>query len=177
MIEEVYAMEGEKRKPGRPKSNLPTKVKRFSVRMSQPVYDRLREYANDHFSPERSKMAKASRKDSRGRVLRKGETQRKTDGRYVYSYTTSYGKRLVVYATTLEELRAKERQIAQDTAEGINTYVAGKATLNFVFDRYFESKKELRSTTASNYWYQVFGCDAVLPGTSVRQKVKPEHRG
>lgn len=98
-------------------------------------------------------MAKASRKDSRGRVLRKGETQRKTDGRYVYSYTTSYGKRLVVYATTLEELRAKERQIAQDTAEGINTYVAGKATLNFVFDRYFESKKELRSTTASNYWY------------------------
>lgn len=45
MIEEVYAMEGEKRKPGRPKSNLPTKVKRFSVRMSQPVYDRLREYA------------------------------------------------------------------------------------------------------------------------------------
>ena len=28
-----------------------------------------------------------SRKDSKGRVLRKGESQRKNDGRYIYQYS------------------------------------------------------------------------------------------
>ena len=37
-----------------------------------------------------------SRKDSKGRVLRKGESQRKNDGRYIYQYTDSTGKRRVV---------------------------------------------------------------------------------
>lgn len=52
-------------------------------------------------------MAK-SRKDSRGYVLRTGESQRK-DGRYSYSYTDLDKNRRTVYAKTLVELRAKER--------------------------------------------------------------------
>lgn len=39
-----------------------------------------------------------SRKDSKGRVLRKGESQRKNDGRYIYQYTDPNGKRHVIYA-------------------------------------------------------------------------------
>ena len=42
-----------------------------------------------------------SRKDSKGRVLRKGESQRKNDGRYIYQYTDSTGKRRVVYSNDL----------------------------------------------------------------------------
>ncbi len=34
-----------------------------------------------------------SRKDSKGRVLRKGESQRKNYGRYIYQYTDSTGKK------------------------------------------------------------------------------------
>ena len=53
-------------------------------------------------------MAK-SRKDSRGYVLRTGESQRK-DGRY--SYTDLDKNRRTVYAKTLVELRAKEKSSA-----------------------------------------------------------------
>ena len=48
-----------------------------------------------------------SRKDSRGYVLRTGESQRE-DGRY--SYTALDKNRRTVYAKTLVELRAKERK-------------------------------------------------------------------
>ena len=94
-----------------------------------------------------------SRKDRQGRALRKGEYQRKQDGRYVYTYTTPYGKRMFLYGVTLEELREKEKKALKDTLEGIDTYVAGKSTLNFVFDQYMSNKTELRSSTRTNYLY------------------------
>ena len=94
-----------------------------------------------------------SRKDNKGRAFRKGEYQRKEDGRYVYAYTTPYGKRKAVYGNTLAELREKEKKLVRDQLEGIDTYVAGKATLNYVFDRYIETKTELKSTTFTNYSY------------------------
>lgn len=97
-------------------------------------------------------MAKA-RKDNKGRALRKGEYQRKEDGRYAFAYTDALGKRIVVYASTLKELREKETKLLQDRIEGIDTYVQGKASLNFVFQRYITTKSELRSTTFSNYVY------------------------
>ncbi len=53
-------------------------------------------------------MAKA-RKDARGRALHKGEVQRFSDGRYLYSYTDPMGKRKFIYATDLATLREKER--------------------------------------------------------------------
>lgn len=55
-------------------------------------------------------MAKASRKDKRGYVLKTGECQR-PDGRYSYSYTDRGGERHVVYANDLAELRKKERKV------------------------------------------------------------------
>ena len=49
-----------------------------------------------------------TRKDLRGRVLRKGESQRRSDGRYVYTYTDPLGRRKYVYAQDLVTLREKE---------------------------------------------------------------------
>ena len=48
------------------------------------------------------------RKDSKGYVLRTGETCR-ADGRYCYAYTDRNKVRRYVYAKSLQELRAKER--------------------------------------------------------------------
>ena len=53
-------------------------------------------------------MAK-SRKDNKGRVLRKGETQRSCDGKYVYTYTDPEGKRRSIYSKDIMELRAREK--------------------------------------------------------------------
>ena len=52
-------------------------------------------------------MAK-SRKDNKGRVLRKGETQRSCDGKYVYTYTDPEGKRRSIYSKDIMELRERE---------------------------------------------------------------------
>lgn len=97
-------------------------------------------------------MAKA-RKDNRGRALRKGEIQRSLDGTYVYSYSDPFGKRRYIYAQDLRTLREKEDKLKKDQLDGLDVYMAGNATLNFVFDRYMSTKYDLRKTTRSNYNY------------------------
>ena len=94
-----------------------------------------------------------SRKDCKGRVLRKGESQRKSDGRYIYQYTDPNGKRCVVYSKDLLELREKEKQLMKDQLDGLTNYCARKASLNYVFDRYISTKYDLKENTRSNYKY------------------------
>ena len=94
-----------------------------------------------------------SRKDSKGRVLRKGESQRKNDGRYIYQYTDSTGKRRVVYSNDLLELREKEKELVRNQLDGLESYCSGKTTLNYAFDRYISTKTDLRRTTYTNYTY------------------------
>lgn len=96
-------------------------------------------------------MAK-SRKDNKGRALRKGESQR-TDNTYVYTYTDPFKKRRFVYARDLQSLREKEADLTKNQLDGLDVYLAGNATLNFVFDRYISTKYELRRSTRSNYVY------------------------
>ena len=48
------------------------------------------------------------RKDSKNRVLRAGESQRK-DGTYMYRYTDITGKRVCVYARTLRICGSRSR--------------------------------------------------------------------
>ena len=96
-------------------------------------------------------MAKA-RKDNRGRALRKGESQR-TDNTYVYTYTDPFKKRRFVYAKDLQTLREKQNKLKREQLDGLDSYLAGNATLNFVFDRYMSTKYDLRKTTRSNYLY------------------------
>lgn len=97
-------------------------------------------------------MAK-SRKDNKGRALRKGESQRTEDMRYVYTYTDPYGKRKYIYANDLRTLREKEDKLLRDQLDGLDVYAAGNADLNFVFDRYISTKTDLRKTTYTNYKY------------------------
>lgn len=95
-------------------------------------------------------MAKA-RKDSRGYALRTGESQRK-DGRYSYSYSVD-GKRCVVYAKTLVELRNKEKKIIRDREDGIDPNASDRMTLNQLYDRFIAQKYDLKEHTKVNYMY------------------------
>lgn len=55
-------------------------------------------------------MSVQRRKDSKGRVLKDGESQRK-NGSYMYRYTDNTGTRRTVYAPDLKALREKEDEI------------------------------------------------------------------
>ena len=103
------------------------------------------------FSKRRKRVQ--SRKDSKGRVLRKGEHYRKTDNRYSYIYRDPLGKQHTIYAKSLLKLRELEEDLIRDQLDEIDTYVAGTADVNYLFDRYIATKSELRSTTKTNYLY------------------------
>lgn len=79
--------------------------------------------------------------------------QRSSDKRYAYSYTDPLGRRKYIYTNDLVTLQEKEAQLTKDQMDGLDIYVAGKATVNFVFDRYMSLKTNLRQTTKSNYLY------------------------
>lgn len=96
-------------------------------------------------------MADSKRRDNKGRVLKTGEAQRK-DGRYMYRWTVD-GKEKSVYALTLAELREKEAMIQRDIEDGVDTQKANNITLNDMFDKYMESKTELKQSTRTNYNY------------------------
>ena len=109
-----------------------------------------------------------TRKDLRGRTLRKGEMQRSSDKRYAYSYTDPLGRRKYIYANDLVILREKEARFTKDQMDGLDIYVAGKATVNFVFDRYMSLKTNLRQTTRSNYLYMY---DRFIRDTFGKEKI------
>lgn len=90
-----------------------------------------------------------SRKDSKGRVLRKGEQER-SDGRYHYVYADAAGKKSYVYAKNLNELRKLEKEIARDLEDGISNSNS-RITLNQLFHMHVELKPNLRKSTISNY--------------------------
>lgn len=89
------------------------------------------------------------RKDNKGRVLEKGESQRK-DGLYVYQYKDVSGKRKSTYAKTLSELRKQEKRIQRDLEDNIDTSAA-EITLNEQFERYMSLKTQISNSTRQNY--------------------------
>ena len=93
-------------------------------------------------------MAK-KRKDSKGRVLKKGESQRK-NGTYDYRYTTKKGKIVSVYAKTLEDLRQKEILIERDILDGID-YNAGEQTVSELVDKYINMKRKIKPNSIRAY--------------------------
>ena len=70
-------------------------------------------------------MAKA-RKDNKGRALRKGESQRKSDNMYIYVYVDPFGKRRYKYSMDLIKLREIEKSLIKDQLDGLDVYAAGK---------------------------------------------------
>ena len=95
----------------------------------------------------------ASRKDSKGRMLKKGEFVRKSDGRYCYNYIDPLGRRKFIYDNDLPGLRKKEEMLVRDQLDGLDTVARSQATLNSTFDRYISLKCNLRGTTKSGYLY------------------------
>ena len=95
--------------------------------------------------------SKDKRKDKDGYVLRKGESQKSGDGRYVYTYTDGYKKRRYVYARTLSELREKEKKIRDDMTFDLDYATASQMTLNQLFDRYIHQKYNLKPGVKLNY--------------------------
>ena len=91
-----------------------------------------------------------NRKDSRGRVLEKGEYQR-GDGRYQFSYTDPMGNRHCVYATDLASLRAKEKNIKLAQWQEVDIDGARTLTLDDLFDRYMMTKYGLKDSTYASY--------------------------
>ena len=82
------------------------------------------------------------RKDSKGRVLKDGESQR-ADGTYDYRYTDIHKKRRCIYAKSLTELR-------RDMADGID-YAAGEMTVAELVDRYMNLKRGLKQNSLRSY--------------------------
>lgn len=91
------------------------------------------------------------RKDSKNRVLRNGESQRK-DGTYMYRYTDVRGKRVCVYARTLEDLRVKEQTIQKELNDGID-YAAGEIIVLDPLKRYIATKTGVRYNTKVGYQF------------------------
>lgn len=89
------------------------------------------------------------RKDSKGRVLKKGESERK-DGRYQYRYNDVFGTRKTVYANGLNELRDLEKQIEKDIGDGID-YSKGQMTVYELVERYLSLKQGVRYNTRIGY--------------------------
>ena len=91
----------------------------------------------------------ASRKDSKGRSLHTGESQRKNG--YMYRYMDVTGKRQTIYAADLPELREKEKQTKRDVDENILTdHAIRNMTVNELFQRYMQTR-ELAEPTRANY--------------------------
>ena len=93
----------------------------------------------------------ASRKDSKGRKLHSGESQR-SNGSYMYRYiNTRTGKREVIYSKDLTDLRKREKEIDRDIDDSILVGPATKeVTLNYLWSIYLKTKV-LDEGTKANY--------------------------
>lgn len=91
------------------------------------------------------------RKDSKNRVLKEGESERKKGG-YQYRYRAFNGDRKYIYAPTLDELRRKEEEIQRDKRDGIRVD-AQKVTVNDLYELWLTLKKGLKDNTFRGYRY------------------------
>ncbi|MBR1865732.1 MAG: site-specific integrase [Lachnospiraceae bacterium] len=89
------------------------------------------------------------RKDSNGRILKKGESQIRPN-LYKYRWTDEEGKRQGFTATTLEKLREQEEVINKEIVLGVSRT---SITLNEQIEIYLKTKNNLQTSTKSNYQY------------------------
>ena len=110
----------------------------------------------------KTNVARRSDKDSKGRKLYKGESQR-ADGRYEYRYTDANGVRRSVYSWKLNpndptpqgkkkapSLRELEMQIQQDKLDGITS---PNITVDDLWNKFIKSKTGLKDSTRNGYIY------------------------
>lgn len=100
------------------------------------------------------------RKDSKGRILKTGESQRK-DGMYVYKYQGIDGKPKFLYSWRLTDtdplprgkrpcksLREKEEEVLRDNLDGIDS-IGKKMTLCELYEKHNNVHPNVRKTTES----------------------------
>lgn len=100
------------------------------------------------------------RRDSKGRVLKNGESQRK-DGRYLYKYVDAFGETQYAYSWKLVatdsvpkgkrdcvSLREMEQEIRRDREDGIDT-AGKKITLCQLYAKQNEQRANVKRTTQS----------------------------
>lgn len=88
------------------------------------------------------------RKDSKGRILKDGEIERK-DGRYEYRYKGRDGKRKSIYAKNLKELREKEIVQQKEMVLGV---LSDSSTFDDIFQKWYSQKiKQIKQSTAALY--------------------------
>lgn len=101
------------------------------------------------------KMAKSkseTRKDSKGRILHKGECEREKYNDYVYQYYDVNHNRRSIYGKTLLELREKEKQVQVDMFNGIDTWMIKKMSFNEAFDRYIKLQRPVLDKDTYNQY-------------------------
>lgn len=119
-------------------------------------------YRNGVLSQGKEFILSERRRDSKNRVLRTGETQRK-DGRYRYTYTDTRGQTQSVYSWRLVStdplpngkrdcipLRDQEKLIQRDLSDGIISS-GGDLTVYQLARRYIDTKTGVRHNTEANY--------------------------
>lgn len=84
-------------------------------------------------------------------VLQKGE-QRRPNGTFAYQWTDESGKRRIVYAKTLTDLRLMEKDILKDRSDHIKSEARYK-TVNDLYALWKDLKRGLRDNTFQNYQY------------------------
>lgn len=88
---------------------------------------------------------------SKGKRLKKGESEL-ANGTYRYRYQSRSGKRVYIYAKTLDELRQKEETVETNKAYGIRVD-SMNTTLDQLAGSWFSLKKGLKENTYQNYLY------------------------
>ena len=83
--------------------------------------------------------------------LQRGETQR-ANGTFAYQWKDRDGKRHVIYAKTLQELREKEQELQDDVRDGVRPEVRNM-TVNEMYERWKDLKRGLKDNTFQNYQY------------------------
>ena len=124
------------------------------------------------------------RRDSKNRVLRTGESQRK-DGRYLYKYVDADGKPQSVYSWKLVAtdkvpagkrdciaLRDKEREIQKNLADGIST-AGRKMTVCELYDKYTALKGNVKRSTRESRQFVAKVLQADILGARDIGSVKP----
>lgn len=92
------------------------------------------------------------RRDSKGRVLKKGESERKSDHLYSYRYRDIRGKMKSVYASDLRKLREKEADIEKSMQDNMD-YSSGDVSVIDLVERYISLKQGVRYNTRVGYEY------------------------
>ena len=105
------------------------------------------------FLPKEGGKMRKVRKDTKGRILKKGEYQRKGGG-YCFAYTDALKKRHYIYDNDLLSLREKEKKININILLEINP---SDHTIDTVFHNFILLNRRIKPSTRE-YYLEIYRC-------------------